>query len=203
MTAVGTLPLEQKWKDRLGLSDRRAPEFYETADAVVDAPHALALRTAFEDLQVTAVFCVQGVPTVVFLAIEQYEQQRVIDLHAALWNQGLASLLLVLCGDTLRAYSLAKKPYKDRNEEFDNRCLVTLLDNTTEVLKFRNLIDGAESGRLWTEHTDYFNPNERIDHVLLENLTDSHEKLCKANLSPDAAQALLIQAMFIDRKSVV
>ena len=197
MTAVGTLPLEQKWKDRLGLSDRRAPEFYETADAVVDAPHALALRTAFEDLQVTAVFCVQGVPTVVFLAIEQYEQQRVIDLHAALWNQGLASLLLVLCGDTLRAYSLAKKPYKDRNEEFDNRCLVTLLDNTTEVLKFRNLIDGAESGRLWTEHTDYFNPNERIDHVLLENLTDSHEKLCKANLSPDAAQALLIQAMFI------
>lgn len=197
MTDLQTLPLEQGWKDRLGLSDRRAPEFYESGDAIVDAPHALALRAALEDLQVSAVFCVQGVPTIVLLSLERYDRQRVIKLHAALWNQGLASLLLVIAENTLRAYSLAKKPYKDQDQEFDDRCLVTLLDATTETLKFRNLTYGAESGRLWAEYPDYFSSKERIDHVLLENLTESHKLLCEANLSPEAAQALLIQGMFI------
>jgi len=191
------LPLRQEWKDRLGLTHRRSPEFYETVDSVGDAPHALALRTAFDDLHLSAVFCVQGVPTVALLEVEQYDRQRVIDLHAALWNQGLASLLLVIAGTTLRAYSLAKKPYKNLDEEFDSRCLVDLLESTADALRFRNLIQGAESGRLWQEHADHFKPKERIDQVLLENLTASHRELCNANLSPDAAQALLIQAMFI------
>ena len=61
------------------------------------------------------------------------------------------------------------------------------------------------SGRLWKEHADYFRPKERIDQVLLDNLTQSHKLLCKS-LSSDAAQALLIQTIFIayleDRKII-
>jgi hypothetical protein len=43
-------PLSPVWKDRLGLASRRAPEFYESAGAVVDTPHALAIRSALDDL---------------------------------------------------------------------------------------------------------------------------------------------------------
>lgn len=197
MTDVRALPLRKEWKERLGLANRRSPELYESSENVTDVPHALAIRAALADLGLSAVFCVQGVPTVAILSVEQYDRARIIDLYGALWNQGLASLLLVIADDTLRAFSLARTPYRDFGDTFDQRCLIATLDHTAEALRFRNLLYGAESGRLWKEHAEYFNPKERIDQVLLENLKESHQLLCKAHLSSDAAQALLIQAMFI------
>lgn len=104
------LPLSPTWKERLGLSSRRAPEFYESAAAVVDTPHALAIRSALDDLGLSGILCVQSVPTIAILTIEQYDAARVVDIHGALWNQGLASLLLIVAGDTVRAFSLARTP---------------------------------------------------------------------------------------------
>ena len=204
MTAAQPHRLNDQWKQQLDLSSRGIPDFYETADSVRDTPHAGAIRLALDDLGVSAVFCVQSVPTIAILSTDEYDRASVIDLHAALWNQGLASLLLVVSGETLRAFSLSRKPYADLHEEFDQRCLIETLDATTDAIALRNLIYGAESGRLWMEKTDYFRQGERIDQVLLDNLTESHRSLCGKNLSSDAAQALLIQAMFIayleDRK---
>ncbi len=197
MTDVRPLPLAQEWKDQLGLANRHSPELYETSASATDVPHALAIRTAFEELGLSAMFCVQGVPTIAILSVEQYDNVRIIDIQGALWNQGLASLLLVIAGDTLRAFSLARKPYRDSGEAFDKRCLIDTLNFTADALQLRNLICGAESGRLWKDHADYFQTKERIDQVLLDNLKESHQLLCKANLSSDAAQALIMQVMFI------
>jgi hypothetical protein len=197
MTEAPALPLEREWKERLGLANRRSPEIYESSESVSDTPHAVAIRTALDDLGLSAVFCVQGVPTIAILSVKRYDRAQVIDLHGALWNQGLASLLLVIAGDTLRAFSLVRKPFRAPDEEFDRRCLIYALDITADALKFRNLLYGAESGRLWKDYSEYFRPKERIDQVLLENLKESHRMLCKAGLSSDEAQALLIQTMFI------
>ena len=205
MSEVSALPLAPEWKERLSLANRHAPEFYETADAVVDTPHALAIRTALDELGLSGIFCVQGVPTIALLNVAQFDTASVVNIHGALWNQGLASLLLVTAGDTLRAYSLARTPQREWGHEFDQRCLIEALNATADALKIRNIVYGAESGRLWKEHADFFRPKERIDQVLLDNLTESHKSLCKS-LSPDAAQALLIQTMFIayleDRKII-
>jgi hypothetical protein len=197
VSATSESPLGGDWKERLGLTHRRAPELYESANAVVDVPHAPAIRSALDDMGLTAVFCVQGVPTVAILAAETYDRDAVIDLHAALWNQGLASLLLVIADDTLRVFSLARTPLRDAGDAFELRCLIDTLKATSEALRFRNLIYGAESGRLWRDYVEYFPPKERIDQVLLDNLKASHELLQTETLTSDAAQALLIQAMFI------
>jgi hypothetical protein len=165
MTDVRALPLSQEWKERLGLANRRSPELYELAENVTDVPHALAIRAALADLGLSAVFCVQGVPTVAILSVKQYDRARIIDLHAALWNQGLASLLLVIADDTLRAFSLARTPYKDFGDAFEQRCLIVALDHTAEALRFRSLLYGAESGRLWKHHAEYFQSKERIDQI--------------------------------------
>ena len=198
-------PREAIWKERLGLSGRRAPEFYESEAVVADTPHALAIRTALAELGLSSIFCIQGVPTIAVINMDTYDASRVVDLHGALWNQGLTSLLLVTAGDVLRVYSLARKPQKEWGQEFDQRCLIETLDATAHALEIRNLVYGAESGRLWKEHSDYFRPKERIDQVLLDNLTQSH-RLLSESLPPDAAQALLIQTMFIayleDRKII-
>ena len=198
-------PHDEIWKQRLGLDNRSAPEFYKSTAMVADTPHALAIRTALDELGVSGIFCVQGVPTIAILNLAAYDAARVVDLHGALWNQGLASLLLVTAGDVLRVYSLARKPQKEWGQQFDQRCLIETLSATAHALEIRNLVYGAESGRLWKEHADYFRPKERIDQVLLDNLTQLHKLLCKS-LSSDAAQALLIQTIFIayleDRKII-
>ena len=197
MTAVQTNPISKKWKDRLDLSRRKKPEIYEDADDVRQTPYAGAIRMTLAELGASAVFCVQGVPTVVILAVDEYDRDRIVKLHAALWNQGLASLLVVLSGDTIRAFSLARIPHFGDNNDFDNRCLVPELSAVSDALVVKDIIYGAESGRIWLQHAEYFKSTDRIDHVLLGNLTTSHDLLCKEGLSPDAAQALLIQTMFI------
>lgn len=192
-----TLALSPEWKERLGLANRQAPELYDASASVVDAPHASAIRVALDDLHLSAVFCVQTVPTVAILVTDKYDREAIVDLHGALWNQGLISLLLVISGEVLRAFSLARTPLKDADETFENRCLIDTLTLSADALRFRNIVDGAESGRLWSEHAEYFRPKERIDQVLLDNLNVSHTLLRKEGLDPDPAQALLIQAMFI------
>lgn len=197
MTLVDHQALTAEWRDKLGLSHRRAPELYETAESAVGVPHAPAIRAALDEMGLSAVFCVQGVPTVGILVTDNYERAAVVDLHAELWNQGLASLLLVIADDTIRAFSLARTPLEEPGEAFEARCLINALDLTAEVLRIRGLIDGAESGRLWRDYGAYFPPKERIDQVLLENLRVSHQLLRADGLTSEAAQALLIQAMFI------
>ncbi len=196
MNSVPALPLSAEWKDRLDLSNREIPELYEDAAVVGRNPHANAIRMALADLGASAVLCVQGVPTVVIVVLEEYKRERVLALHGALWNQGLAALLLVLSGDTIRAFSLARIPYSDARE-FDSRCLVRELDAVSDGLAIKDFIYGAESGRLWEHHAGYFRASERIDQVLLDNISASHAALCEDGLSGDAAQALLIQAMFV------
>ena len=196
MSGVRAQPLTAIWKERLDLAMREVPELYEEPQAVGQSPHASAIRIALGELGASAVFCVQDVPTVVIVILDEYERERVIRLHGALWNQGLATLLLVLSGDTIRAFSLVRIPSSD-GSKFDDRCLVRQLDATTDGLAAKDFIYGAESGRLWERHADIFRVTERIDHVLLNNLTASYEALREDGLSMDAAQALLIQAMFI------
>lgn len=196
MTVLQPQALSGGWKDRLGLSLRGAEELYEDADDVSRSPHAGAIRTALDGLGASAVFCVQDVPTVVIAELAEFDRKRVLDLHGALWNQGLATLLLVLSGDAMRAYSLARKPVSDEGV-FDERCLVRELDAVTEALAVKDLIYAVESGRLWEEHTERFQSGERIDHVLLNNLTVAHETLRNDGLSAAGAQALLMQTMFI------
>jgi len=190
-------PLNREWKERLLLSTRQPPEYFDRPEAVVDGPHAAAIRSALTDLGLSGVFCILGVPTVAILVMESYERDAVVNIHGALWNQGLASILLVISGDVVRVFSLARVPYAHIQEEFERRCLVETLNATTDALELKNLLYGAESGRLWTQHAQFFRPKERIDNVLLGNLIESHRTLCGAHLSADAAQALLIQTMFI------
>lgn len=149
MEATASEPPSQEWRANLGLSTRQPPELYETPEQVGNAPHAGALRTAFDDLGLSAVFCVEHVPTFAIL-VGEYDREISATLHAALWNQGLASLLVVVSGETVRLFSLSRFPRAD--DDFD-RCLVDELNAVTDALTLRNLAYPAESGRLW-EHED-------------------------------------------------
>ncbi len=184
------------WKESLGLSARRPPDLYENAGEIGDTCYAGPLRTTLHELGASAVFCVQDVPTAVFFEAED-EGDRIARLHSNLWNQGLASVLAVVRGPTIRIYSLAGFPANRESKAFDEHCLVQTLDRIQNALVVRNLIHGIESGRYWRENEGKFNFKKRIDGVLLNNLKETDSRLRKTGLTQDASQALLMQTMFI------
>ena len=196
MEAKKYIEVSPAWLEALDLKRRRAPEIYFPNDPVVGSAHAGAIRDSFKKIGLSALFCVQGVPTFAYLVQKKYDQSAVIETHANLWNQGLASLLLVVTDETLRVFSLAKLPVKNADEDFEKKCLIDVLNLSEKALKIKNLVSGAETGRIWKEHKEFFKLNERIDSYLLRNLIQSHDELTK-ELDTDAAQALLMQTMFI------
>ncbi|MCY3932872.1 MAG: N-6 DNA methylase [Acidobacteria bacterium] len=197
MDAIASTPLAPEWKELLNLSLRRAPDFYEKSAEIGDVSHAGALRTTLDGLGASAVFCVQDVPTAVVVSVDQYVPEDAAKLQAALWNQGLASLLLFVSEDTVRVFSLARTPRRCTDDEFHSHCLVQTLNAATDALALGNLLYSAESGRYWEAYAQYFRPEERVDRVLLNNLTESDRLLRQEGLPGDASQALLLQAMFV------
>jgi N-6 DNA Methylase len=200
-----TLGLVPKWTEALSLSRRNAPELYTTEAEVEPGSHMEAIRFALSDLGLTAVFCIEGVPTIGFVNEPDVSLERIDELHRILWNQGLLSLLLVIRDDELNAYSLVRRPFRREHRPGTDPRLVTTLSLVSDSLKLRELIDSTESGRFWFEHDEFFNPDDRVDNVLLSNLLQAFREM-RDELGSDAAQALLMQTMFIayleDRKII-
>ena len=94
-------------------------------------------------------------------------------------------------------FSLARDPGEGDRSQFEDRCLIEAVDAAADALTLRDYVYGAESGRLWLEKVDYFDPKARIDRVLLDNLEAAHDLLTAEGLSAEEAQAILIQTMFV------
>lgn len=194
---IASQGIAEDWKRALGLSARSAPEVYSDASTVGDVPHAWPIRTALDDLGADSVFCIEGVPAAVFFAAEDANPATIASLHSNLWNQGLASVLAVVCGDTIHIYSLAAVPQGRQDDRLDDDCLIETLDKVANEVQVRSFIHGMESGRYWQEHSHRFKPEKRVDGTLLRNLKESDKRLQELGLAPEAAQALLMQTMFI------
>lgn len=193
------------WREALALDRRSSPEFYKSAADVGSGPHAEAIRFALVDLELAAVFCIEGVPTVGFLNQPDVSLARIDELHRILWNQGLMSLLLILKEDELVAYSLVKRPFQREAGQQNDPRLITTLSLLSDAIALRELIDSTESGRFWFENDSFFDPDDRVDSVLLSNLLEAFRGM-RDDLGGEAAQALLMQTMFIayleDRKII-
>ena len=193
------------WREALALDRRSAPEFYTSADEVDPGPHSEEIRFALVDLGLAGVFCIEGIPTVVFLNEPDVSLARIDELHRILWNQGLMSLLIVLKEDELAAYSLVRRPFQREKGQQNDPRLITTLSLLSDAIALRELIDSTESGRFWFENDEFFNPDDRVDSVLLSNLLEAFRAM-RDDLEGEAAQALLMQTMFIayleDRKII-
>lgn len=195
-------PLSPQWLDALSLTQRGAPDFYRQGERIADVPHAAAMRLAMEEMGVSAIHCIQGVPTIAFAVMEEEDSNRIDRLHAGLWNQGLMSLLLVIVGERLLAYSLARKPVDPERrigaDKAAGRRLLETLTLLENALELRDLVSGVESGRLVRDrYAALLDADERVDGVLLGNLMASHHRLCEAGMAEGASQALLMQVMFV------
>ena len=196
---VASLPLDQQWKVALNIEHRRPPDLFESADEVSDTLNAPAVRTGLNELGLAAVFCVNRVPTIAIRRTRQYAPADVRQIYGALWNQGLATVYVDITDHTVRVFSLARAFAGTDVRRLEAKCLIEALNATTSALQedLHGIVTGVETGRIWHDNPDYFRPDERIDAVLLNNLSVAHHQLMKFDLPTEQAQAALIQTKFI------
>lgn len=187
--------LSSKWREALALAGRPQPDLYERSDST-SGPYAEAVSFALNELRLDGVLCIGGVPTIGFLDEPDVSFERINELHRILWNQGLMSLLLVMRPGELTAYSLVQVPERQEYKIGSDPRLIITLSLVKDALKLKELIYSAQSGRFWFEHEEYFDPENRVDRVLLSNLLHAFRDM-RSDLGIEAAQALLMQTMFI------
>ncbi|MEO5337385.1 MAG: SAM-dependent methyltransferase [Magnetospirillum sp. WYHS-4] len=180
----------------MALLDRQEPELVLRGSQPFAGPHGVAIRTAFAELGLAAVFCVEEVPTIGFLVQNRADPSAIDRVRRALWNQGLMSLLLVIEGDVLRAYSLVRRP-PAADEGAADPTHIRNFQLVRDAMHLKEIVRSVESGRFWSDNKGHFDREERIDRVLLDNLSMTVDGLADMGLPREAAQALLMQAMFV------
>ena len=137
----------------------------------------------------TAVFCVGEQPTVCFIdatTLAQPHEQRVEQIRQRVWNQNLASVVLVLDPEGLAAYAV-----NDRNAAPDT------LASTEAARRGHWSAYEVQSGFIKDRLSHWFMPEERVDQRLLANLREVVKQLTKDGLSDSQAEALMAQVIFL------
>ncbi len=190
---------QNKWVETLALGNRSKPDLFLSPEEVLGAPHAAAMRIGFNKLKLAGFFCVDSIPTIAFLTQDRLNRFQIDITHKALWNQGLVSLLLVILPEEVRAYSLLQTPKPedaaDETDDIRDKRLIRSFNLAADAIEISHLITGIESGRYFQENRSNFDQKKKVDAELLSNLRETERRLI--GLSPEAAQALLLQIAFI------
>src|SRR5579864_1056591 len=132
----------ERWQD--------APEFRN---------HGHALRRFFSDLQIDAVLCVDGRPTVCIKDARDLSSNQVEALRRQLWNLGATTLFVAEGQHDIKVFSTLVRPVKD--DTTGNNALLT--DETIQqfhtlelALRVRQLIRRVETGAIYREYTSQF-----------------------------------------------
>src|SRR5208283_5778704 len=97
------------WRTELGIIDWKPPDLF-TSKAQIDAvenaaPHAHALRRAFDRLDLAGILCLQSNPVAYFKEVARIDPVQVDALHRQFWNQGLAPILVLIDPNDVHIYS--------------------------------------------------------------------------------------------------
>lgn len=137
----------------------------------------------------SAVFCVEEQPTVCFVeayTLSANPEQRLEQIRQRVWNQSLASVVLVLDADQITAYAV-----NDRTAEPES------LTRRAASQRGQWSAYEVQSGFIKDRLSDWFVPDERVDRRLLANLREVVKQLTKRGLSDSQAEALMAQVIFL------
>lgn len=192
------LPLDDEFRQRLFTSSEPRGE------SVQERAYAHYMRRAFEDaeLQVDAIFCVAGRPTVYFKQVERFDVEYETKAQEALWNQGMATLLVITDPSHVRIYSSFVAPDPDsqenQSESLENRRIEEALSRAEFGLQVRDWMLRVETGQIYRANPEKFKSSGTVDRKLLENLSAAADVLCQENqLKREMAHSLLGRVLFV------
>ncbi|MBN1575659.1 MAG: N-6 DNA methylase [Chitinispirillaceae bacterium] len=188
------------WKSEFGLESREPPYFISNVDQIenpaLNVPQSQTLRSAFEQLHVDGVLCLERNPTIYFRQMPKCDTNEILKLHRDFWNQGIAPILTIITPEEVHVYSGLIPPQEKPENGIERPECVEILMRVEE--KLRSFILSVESGEYFHVHYRSFNPDKRVDRSLLHNLRATRQKLGEkaARLEPQTLDALLCRLIF-------
>ncbi|CAN5234929.1 N-6 DNA methylase [soil metagenome] len=182
----------------LGYGRRDGALLRNAQDIPADHPFAPEIRRMFAprdaEAGATAVFMHGGAPLACLvdadsLPTEPGPRELAVRLFCRrLWNQNLASVVLVLGADEVSAYSVLDPAAAPQR-------LKTSPTSTDGPWSHADL----SSGRVWERHGSWFDPKLRVDNSLLANIVALLKVLCAgpSGLTEDEARHSLSKAIFV------
>lgn len=141
------------------------------------------------EILATAVFDVDGVPTVCFLEDDgRYANDllAINNIREKIWNQNLISIVLFVNKENARAMPIINQGSEDEQITFSEA-------KKTGFFSSRDV----QSGQVFLRHPNWFLPENRVDYHLLRNLSFIIRELEKIGLKKADAQYLMAQVLFI------
>ncbi|MBK8092516.1 MAG: hypothetical protein IPK32_11195 [Verrucomicrobiaceae bacterium] len=188
------------------------------------------LLRAWADMKLCGVLVVRGIPTVYLREDErELSPQEVHELQRKLWNQGVATLLVLVDSRRTRIFSAMMPPRSLTEEHVSGEAplesFVEELGLAAEALRahrtdavhaYHTFCRQVTSGELYRRHNPEgknaakkFNPREMVDAYLLDQLAAVRNELTRGKYKLDVATAhaflgrLLFTCYLIDRGIVV
>ncbi|GAA5481296.1 HsdM family class I SAM-dependent methyltransferase [Haloferula sargassicola] len=182
--------------------------YYRTEREIRRAPELLAyqhlLLRAWEEMKLTAVLTLNGLPTVyVRDSKKPLPPAKAAELQCQFWNQGLATVLLLREPGRLRVFSSMERPVppvEATNHDVDAPTVETLnlLDVATQAAWVERFYLELGNGQYYAKHSTNFNPRESVDAWLIDNLEAVRDVLTSGanKLSAPVAHAFLGRILF-------
>jgi len=183
------------WLERLGYAKLGAGLFTRERKVALH-PYSSEIARLLDPaggIQGEAVFCVDETPVVCFVddaalpQIEKERKARVAEIRQKIWNQNLASVLIVVWPRELRAYSVQRAG--------TNETATLRLDEANSMGAWSALEFATD--RVQARLPEWFRPERRVDRTLLSNLGATIKKLQEHGVDETTAQALMAQAIFV------
>lgn len=145
--------------------------------------HGHTLRRLFDDLRLDAVLCVAGRPTVCVKDARELSDDEIAGLRGALWNLGSTTLLMVERQTKVLLFSTLVTPSRKDDPsaitpELINET-ITSLEDAELALRLRQFIRRVETGAIYRDNKQLFDPKHVVDKLLLKNLSAARDLICQ------------------------
>jgi hypothetical protein len=187
------------WRKDFGIDGRQPPSLFTSKDQMTPTtPQAHLLRRAFESLEVDGVLCADHSPLIYFKQVKTITADAVYKLHKQFWNHGGAPVLVLISETQVHVYSGMSRPgHRPPSGSDQLPSHIETLNRVAETLRI--FLTSVESGEYFRSHSKSFNPAQRVDRDLLENLQATCEKLQtipRKKISVQVLDALLCRLVF-------
>jgi len=145
-------------------------------------------------MHLNGILCIEGRPTVYFKEVERLDSRTQRERYQKFWNQGLATLLVISSPKEVQVYSSLAEPAREDADIKTEHRLVETLESTATMLNF---VRRVQSGQVYRDHPESFDPDKAVDKFLLKNLGKARNQLHERNaLDYKVVHALLGRVIF-------
>lgn len=163
------------------LEEVSAPDFFRSEEDIEKHagihPYSHFMRRAWETMHLNGILCIEGKPTVYFKEVDSIDSRNQRECYKKFWNQGLATLLVISSPDEVQVYSSLAEPAKEDSPLQAEHRLVETLELAARTLFARRV----QTGQIYREKPNSFQPDKTVDKYLLKNLRYARDLLHKQN----------------------